>query len=211
MSKLSSDRRSLRTKKLIKEAFSELLEEKSLNNISIIDLTARADINRGTFYLHYKDKYDLLERIENEIIEALHEQTKNASYLDLLNTNFINTPAPFMINIFEYFKENSTFIKTILGPKGDPLFHNKLKKLIETNLFTKIIKSINQNSILIPEKYFLNYVISAHIGVIQHWLESGMKESPEEMALILSKMFYLGPFKVTGININSSKELNGKI
>ena len=211
MSKLSSDRRSLRTKKLIKEAFSELLEEKSLNNISIIDLTARADINRGTFYLHYKDKYDLLERIENEIIEALHEQTKNVSYLDLLNANFINMPAPFMINIFKYFKENSTFIKTILGPKGDPLFHNKLKKLIEANLFMKIIKSINQDTILIPEKYFLNYVISAHIGVIQHWLESGMKESPEEMALILSKMFYLGPFKVTGININSAKELNGKI
>jgi hypothetical protein len=91
-------------------------------------------------------------------------------------------------------------MKAILGPKGDPVFYNKLKKVIETNLFEiKQIKTFNPEEILIPEEYFISYVLSAHLGVIQQWLESGMEKSPKEMTSILSKMFFLGPFKVAGL------------
>lgn len=55
-----TDRRIVRTKKDIKETFISLLEEKGFEKISVSDLTEHANINRGTFYLHYQDKYDLL-------------------------------------------------------------------------------------------------------------------------------------------------------
>jgi AcrR family transcriptional regulator len=200
MPKEPKDRRTIRTKKMIRNALSELIEEKGFNEISVTDLTTRADINRGTFYLHYEDKFDLLEQLENELLLELQELTKNLSVSDLLNMNSIDKPIPFLVKLFEYFKENAVFIKAVLGPKGDSTFHSKLKKFIGTNLFeTKLIKTIKKENMLVQEDYFISYVVSAHLGVIQQWLESGMEKSPEDMALILSKMFLLGPLRVTGL------------
>jgi AcrR family transcriptional regulator len=203
MAKVLNDRRTIRTKKMIRNALSELIEEKGFNDISITDLTKRADINRGTFYLHYTDKYDLLEKVENEVIQEIQEQTKDIDSINLLNIDALNEPLPFMIKLFEYFKENSNFMKAILGPKGDPIFHNKIKKFIETNLFEKtLIKTFNKDNVLVPEEYFISYVLSAHLGVVQQWIESGMKKSPKDMALILTKLFLLGPFGVIGLKSN---------
>jgi len=205
MSKVNDDRRSIRTKKMIRLALSELIEEKGFNNISVTDITTRADINRGTFYLHYLDKYDLLEKIENEVIQELNQYVKDFSYEvsvdppDIIGT--ITKPMPYMIKIFEYIKENSTFMKAILGSNGDPKFQIKIKDLIKENIFNKkLIKTFNRENMLVPEEFFISYVLSAHLGIIQYWLESGLKKSPQEMTLILSKMFFLGPFKASGLS-----------
>lgn len=200
MQNISTDRRSMRTKKLIRDALSELIEEKGYNNISITDLTLRANINRGTFYLHYTDKYDLLEKIEDEMIQELHDITKDVSDSDSLNMDSVQKPMPYMAEVFKYFKDNAKFMKAILSSKGDPIFQLKLKKLIDTFLFEKnLLKSLNLDNLIVPEEYFMAYVLSAHLGVLQQWLESGMEKSPEEMALILSRMFLLSPFNVAGL------------
>ncbi|WML32683.1 TetR/AcrR family transcriptional regulator [Clostridium sp. OS1-26] len=206
MLKSENDRRAIRTKKMIRKALSELIEEKGLNNISITDLTTRADINRGTFYLHYTDKYDLLEKVEDEIMQEIQEQTKGIDYINMMNIDVVNEPIPFIIKLFEYFKENANFMKAILGPKGDPLFLRKLKKFTEINLFEmKLVKTFNKENMLIPEEYFISYLISAHLGVVQQWLESGMNKSPKEMALTLSKMSLLGPFRAAGLKNNTDR------
>jgi AcrR family transcriptional regulator len=203
MAKVLNDRRAIRTKKMIRNALSELIEEKGFNDISITDLTKRADINRGTFYLHYTDKYDLLEKVENEVIQEIQEQTKDIHSINLLNIDALNEPLPFMIKLFEYFKENSNLMKAILGPQGDPRFHSKIKKFIEINLFEKALtKAFNKENMLVPEEYFISYVLSAHLGVVQQWVESGMKKSPKDMASILTKLFLLGPFGVIGLKGN---------
>ncbi|KUO73094.1 MAG: TetR family transcriptional regulator [Clostridia bacterium BRH_c25] len=206
MLKAPNDRRSIRTKKMIRNALSVLIEEKGYNNISITDITTKADINRGTFYLHYTDKYDLLEKIENEVIQELQDSIDDASNIDAVSLDFVNNkasidrPMPFMIRIFEYIKANSAFMRAILGPKGDPEFQTKVKELIETDLFErKLVKTFKKENMLVPQEYFISYVLSAHLGVIQQWLGSGMEKSPEDMALILSKMFLLGPFKAAGL------------
>lgn len=205
MLKSHNDRRVMRTKKMIRNALSELIEQKGYDNISITDIATKADINRGTFYLHYIDKYDLLEKIENEVIQELKDSIDKTSDIATVSINFVNStdsvdePMPFMIRVFEYIKENSAFMKAILGPKGDPKFHMKIKELIETSLYAdKLIKTFKKENMLIPHEYFISYVLYAHLGVIEQWLESGMEKSPEDMALILSKMFLLGPFKVAG-------------
>lgn len=190
----SKDRRTIRTEKMIRVALSQLIEEKGFNDLSITDITTRADINRGTFYLHYTDKYDLLEKIENELIEELLSNCNITSDVD--------KQMSFMIKLFQYLNENAIFMKAILGPKGDPTFQCKLKALIQTCLFennkAKVLKNENM---LVPESYFIAYVLSAHLGVIQHWLESDMERSPEDMASILSNMFVLGPFKSAGFKM----------
>ena len=65
------DRRIRRTKKLLKQALAQLMDEKEFKDITVKDITERADLNRGTFYLHYTDTYDILNKIENEILFLL--------------------------------------------------------------------------------------------------------------------------------------------
>ncbi|MCC0638426.1 MULTISPECIES: TetR/AcrR family transcriptional regulator [unclassified Clostridioides] len=204
MKKVSVDRRTIRTKKMIRSALAELIDEKGFNNISVTDLTQRADINRGTFYLHYVDKYDLLEKIENEIIQEIEEETKHLDSVNMMNMDASNEPLPFMVKLFEYFRKNSVIIKSILGPKGDPTFERKIKKFIEINLFEKQkLKNFNIDEAIISEEYFIQYILSADLGVIQYWLEKNMKESPDEMALILARMSLLGPLRAVGIRKDS--------
>ncbi|MCC0644073.1 MULTISPECIES: TetR/AcrR family transcriptional regulator C-terminal domain-containing protein [unclassified Clostridioides] len=204
MKKVSIDRRTIRTKKMIRSALAELIDEKGFNNISVTDLTQRADINRGTFYLHYVDKYDLLEKIENEIIQEIEEETKHLDSVNMMNIDASNEPLPFRVKLFEYFRKNSVIIKSILGPKGDPTFERKIKRFIEINLFEKQkLKNFNIDEAVISEEYFIQYILSADLGVIQYWLEKNMKESPDEMALILARMSLLGPLRAVGIRKDS--------
>ncbi len=200
MEKGSGDRRAIRTKRMIRTALAELIYEKGFNNISVTDLAQRADINRGTFYLHYVDKYDLLEKVEGEIIQELERETHDLGSGNMLRMDSTNEPLPFMVKLFEYFKKNAAIIQAILGPGGDPSFDRKIKKFIEHNLFEKQkSEGLNPEEALISEEYFIPYILSADLGVIQHWLEKGMRESPEEMALALARMSLLGPLRAVGI------------
>jgi AcrR family transcriptional regulator len=200
MIKSEKDRRAVRTKRMIREALSALIEEKGFTNISITDLTTRADINRGTFYLHYTDKYDLLEKVENEVLLELEALAGTLSSSITTSINPLNQPIPFAVKLFEFFQQNAKFMKAILGPNGDPFFRRKLESFLKINFFEReLAEAVKKENLLIPEDYFSAYLLAAHLSVVEQWLAKGMKESPEEMALILTKMSLLGPFKVAGI------------
>ena len=62
------DKRIRRTKKLLRQALTRLMKEKEFGSITVTDVVREADINRGTFYAHYRDVYDLRERIEADMI-----------------------------------------------------------------------------------------------------------------------------------------------
>lgn len=63
MENIKEDRRIRRTKKLLKQALAQLMDEKDFKDITVKDITERADLNRGTFYLHYTDTYAILRSI----------------------------------------------------------------------------------------------------------------------------------------------------
>ena len=202
MSKEAIDRRIVRTKKMIRDSLIELIMEKGFNAITVKDLTSKADINRGTFYLHYQDKYDLLEQCENEIIHEIEQIGKAIHHLnpkETYNQSFREEPFPFAIKLFEYFRDHADFIKVILGSQANPSFQLKLKKVLKLNMLQHIEKKINKEELMIPVEFLPAYVISAYIGVIQHWLENGMEHTPREMSLILAKLTILGPGYVTGM------------
>lgn len=81
------DRRTRYTKAVIREAFFELLREKGFDRMSVTDLCRRADINRGTFYLHYVDKFALLDEVIDEALDA------ELPYDERLNTLCQRVPA----------------------------------------------------------------------------------------------------------------------
>ena len=82
------DPRFLRTRKLIMEAFMELVIEKDFKDITIKDITQRATINRATFYYHFFDKYDLMESVLSE--DVLQGVLKNVTSHDALTSEILN-------------------------------------------------------------------------------------------------------------------------
>ncbi len=199
MSGRTTDRRVLRTKRMIRDALTELMEKKGFERITVSDITEKADINRGTFYLHYRDKYDLLEQSEDELIRDI-EKISLAAQNNIAKNLFNNRKEeffPFMEKLFEYIHENYNFFKIVLGPNGDPSFQVKLKEVMRRNIIKNIMA--RKGKMLVPTEYLAAYVCSAHLGVIQHWLESGMEKSPREMSVILSRMTLLGPGYAAGL------------
>jgi len=195
---LSVDRRILRTKLAIREALVDLIDEKGFDALSVRDITEQADINRGTFYLHYRDKFDLLEQTELGIIQDIEEIILQANSLNLADFNSTDKPLPIVVTMFDYLKENAALMHAILGLKGDVTFQNQLRKAVEKNLKLGFLAGIKAENFLVPSDYLIAYVLSAHFGVIQVWLQNGCVESPKEMAIILSKLSWDGPIRTTG-------------
>jgi len=203
MTQSKQDRRILKTKSEIKQALTELMEEKRFEAITVRDLTERANINRGTFYLHYLDKYDLLEKCEDEVIKNILENVRDVQVYDIEVLIANEKPFPFIVTILEYIQENADFLRAILGPNGDPSFQEKLKEVMIQNFF---FKKLNNPSTTVPIEILTTYISAAHLGVIQQWLNSGMKQTPEEMASILFRIITKGPIEVIGIGRHTHKK-----
>lgn len=88
------DRRILRTKIAFHDALVHLIEEKGFDKLSVTDITTYANVNRGTFYLHYVDKYDLLDQIEAELIQDVESIVLQANSLNLADFNSTDNPLP---------------------------------------------------------------------------------------------------------------------
>jgi AcrR family transcriptional regulator len=197
------DLRVIRTRESIREAFVELLEEKGFKAVTVKDITTRAKINRGTFYMHYQDKYDLMNRCQEEFLIELSKIVKQKlpDVIDeYVNKQPITTPFPVAVSIFEYLDKNRKFMKALLGPKGDSSFQIKMKEFMWKTLFEDNQNPlIKQDHALVPAEYFVSYVSSAHLGVIQQWLNGDRKETPQEMARIIFTMTFHGPLFAIGL------------
>ncbi|MBM7645916.1 AcrR family transcriptional regulator [Scopulibacillus daqui] len=189
------DLRIARTKSAIRDALTKLIEEKGFESLTVKDITTRAGINRGTFYLHYRDKYDLLKKCQKEIMDDISKIVQKGFLRDIVSKNSATIPFHFSVSIFEYLDKHGDFMKALLGPKGDLSFHNMWKSVFENNLNN----FIKRENLLVPEEYLISYIASAHLGVIQQWLHNGRKESPKEMAKILSSINLNGPIVAAGL------------
>ncbi|MGG2466673.1 TetR/AcrR family transcriptional regulator [Paraclostridium bifermentans] len=184
------DRRILKTRSVIKESLTSLMKEKPFDKITIKDITNKANINRATFYLHYMDKYDLLEQSQNDILNEIKEVLADA--FKIFNPQSFpiqdaTTIIPFLSCVYECIGKNSDFVKVILGGNGDLNFQLKFKSLIE-ELIKKISVIKTPDAFCIPLKYLIETATSMHIGIISRWLEDGMIETPSELACITSNI-----------------------
>lgn len=147
------------------------------------------DLNRGTFYLHYKDIYDLSEQLESSLFISLQDVLDKHS-LDYEN-NLTNSQEPLLRDILQLIKDNADFCTMLLSDTGEITFINKLKKLVLDIVFKKCINIFDFNK----EEHFTysyNFILYGCIGIIDSWLLNGLKESPEEIAQLTSKMILDG-------------------
>ncbi|WP_339315914.1 TetR/AcrR family transcriptional regulator [Paenibacillus sp. FSL R10-2734] len=197
------DLRVIRTKESIRQALVELINEKGFDALTVKDITTKANINRGTFYAHYQDKFDLMTKCEEEIMLDMSTITKQKypSVIAALETDSETLmPFSFTVSLFEYLNLNSGFMKAVLGPKGDLTFQTRWKEFMWKTLYgNNPTAFMKEENLLVPGQYLAAYMGTAIIGVIQKWLESGTKESPLEMARILTTLTVNGPLFAAGL------------
>ncbi|WP_203247328.1 TetR/AcrR family transcriptional regulator [Sporosarcina beigongshangi] len=204
MDELYTDLRVIRTKEAIRHALVELIDEKGFEAITVKDIASKARINRGTFYAHYVDKNDLMNKCQESILNGMRSIVTKKIPVALESFTMNKTPdfnafTP-AISIFEYLYDNRELMRALLGTRGDVTFQTKLKSLMWRILFEgNEISTFNKENLLVPGEYLVSYIASAHIGVIQQWLDSGSQESPQEMARILSTITLNGPFYAAGL------------
>lgn len=182
MDTTKEDRRIRRTKKLLKHALAELMQEKDFKNITVKEITDRADLNRGTFYLHYTDTYDLLEKIENEILENIQLMIdQNFEELDISDSL-----SPVLFPIAEYIEENADLCRSLLNNYASHDFTTKFQDLIQKNgvQFVKQQYPGNQQT---NDTFFLSFISSGIVGLIRQWLNEP-KFSRQELVVMADKV-----------------------
>ncbi|MBY9081167.1 TetR/AcrR family transcriptional regulator C-terminal domain-containing protein [Paenibacillus sp. HN-1] len=191
MSKDTDSERVKMTKKKMKDAFVEILKVKTIDNITVKELTNKVGVNRGTFYIHYQDIYSLWGEIEEETLAEIHKLGSVIKDYELTDAEDLQEPIPATLEVLHYLKSNENYIQALLGQNGMSSFTLKWKAVMKQYLFSKAIFENKEYN-----EYLLEFLLSANIGVIVFWVQSGMKISPEELALLLKKMIIKGPLNV---------------
>ena len=177
-----------KTKELLKDTLVDLIEEKGFNATSVRDITLKAGLNRGTFYLHYRDKHDLMEKNQNEVLKGLHEKIKQLKPYEFDKYYSKDMIYPPILQLFYYLMENKRFIKIMISSNGDPAFPKKIKEYIKESFYEKLNIIKDQNIIDIPHEYTTAFISSAFFGLIEQWIEKDEQNTPEEMAILHMKM-----------------------
>ncbi|BDH60006.1 TetR family transcriptional regulator [Lysinibacillus sp. PLM2] len=185
-----------RTKKEIQTGFIELVIEVGFQNVTVKNIAERVKINRGTFYLHFLDKYDVMEQIQKNLIEDLQNKISIITPHDAFTYIKQQKIYPPFIAVYEFVYDNAVTLKAILGDKGDPSFAKKVKQVLDNILIARLS---NFFPILEDEefqKYFSAFLTSAILGLFQEWLEDYEGKTVEDFAKIhfqiLSLISHLG-------------------
>ncbi|MCI8450987.1 MAG: TetR/AcrR family transcriptional regulator [Eggerthellaceae bacterium] len=190
------DRRIVRSKRALRDALIALMEERGYEAFTVNDLCARADLNRGTFYNHFRDKEDLLLTLEDEVVadlERFRVSMQQLSLAELLRIRVGRAPLPFLVELFDYLRDQADFLHAVMGPGGDIRFAPRLRDVVCTDLIENILHDRYRENPTPFVNYYVAFYASAYLGVITRWLETGMAESSEEMAVIALRLLFIKP------------------
>ena len=178
-------RSSVRSRRMLREAFLELLEEKEFGKITVTDIVNRADLNRSTFYAHYPDVSGIVEEIQDEIINRNMEMVRQVKY-----RNILIDPMPYLNSICVTLEENMKLYSK-MGHTADVHLHlDKYRRMMADDIM---------NHPEIPEEirnapFFevrIHFFVGGIMNTYQQWAENKTKctltEISQEIASLIQK------------------------
>ncbi|TCM96487.1 TetR family transcriptional regulator [Paenibacillus sp. BK033] len=171
-----TDRRILRTKQAIKKSFLELFTEKEFEQITINEIADRANVNRGTVYLHYSDKYDLLDKCIEEHINEIISLCKDRG-------SGQGNPQ----QLFDYFREHFPFFSAMFSNERVFLFRDQLLHFFSVNMMMKMEQANDKP--IIDQEIKAQFMASAFIGILEWWIRNRMPHSTLFMADQVRNLF----------------------
>lgn len=171
---MKSDARVRYTRMRIKEAFFVLLEKEAFSKITVTDICNLAEINRATFYKHYLDPADLLQKLEEEILDTMHSTIQNLIYknnIELLESLLLNLQNSKSIPVYHIFKADSEFSNRI-----SDTFYEEMCQHFNNNLGSYS-----------PDECEMafRFVVNGCASIIRYWIISGMKQPAHQIAKLI--------------------------
>jgi AcrR family transcriptional regulator len=196
------DRRIQRTKKALRNALVELIQEKGYDAVSVEEITQRADLGRATFYLHYKDKEDLLleEFIDmaRERVEVLSEIPLSAFKQGEASGDSANNSEPIMplLAAFQHAAENAALYRVLLRGESSARMADRIRTIIANALYA-FVKAKKQNDPTpinpqVPIDMLAAYFSGALLSSLNWWLEQENPPTPEAMTQMFQRLFFPG-------------------
>lgn len=170
------DRRVRKTKRQIRLALTTLMLEKSVGDITVREIAELADVNRGTFYAHYKDVNDLLAQLEENIFRRLEEVEKAHPLQKSDGATF-----DYLADILVLCGENADVYKALICRNGDLPFQQKLGETLRSQYLRGFL-ALNCSADDTTIDYFCSFIVSGMLALARDWVNSGMKETPQEIA-----------------------------
>lgn len=179
------DRRVRKTQKQLRLALMELMSEKKHQNISVRELSDRADINRGTFYIHYKDVNDMLQRLEDDMAERLIAVCRQHAH----NTEIDSYP--FLTDLYRFVLHNADLCRVLLGPGGDIAYTERICAILRDYFLRDFLSAFYPDD---PRKLdqFCAFIVPGNLNLALTWLRDGAKTPPEEMAQLAGAIIMNG-------------------
>ena len=157
------------------------MKTKSVSQITVKELVEEVNINRSTFYLHFKDIQDLLKDIENSMEEEIRRAIQEHP-IERQDENVFF----FIEDIFKVLHVEREIGIALLGPNGDIGFIHQIQDILEENsriALENLFPGSKENL-----KYFYSFCLSGCLGLVKTWLQEGKGKSPEEMAEMTYRM-----------------------
>lgn len=173
---MKSDARVRYTRMVIKNAFITLLKQKPLNKISVKQVCELAEINRATFYKHYADCFDLMDKFEDELIVQLQGIMHRAAPQNM---------EQMFQEIFARIQENGEIYLTLTSANGDSSFPSRIISLC----YDEAIQRGELQSLVASSKnqeWVYYFCANGCSGILGHWLETGMTEDTATLARFMS-------------------------
>lgn len=187
MEKKKTDRRIRKTEAQLRKGLLELLKEKNIQNITVQELVDKVDMNRSTFYLHYKDIYDLLEHIEKNYFDDFHafmDSHKVVTDINKINEDKITDT---MIDYFRFLKENEDLVTVLIGYNGDLSFSKRQIETLTETIYGWLYDDLGIVKNQQNEDVF-QYCTYGAIGLVRNWVINGYQESPESIGRLTSQI-----------------------
>lgn len=169
MVKQSQDRRARRSRRLLKESLLELMKQKRFSEISVRDVTDGADMNRGTFYLHYTDTADLLQSLEADLFAEL-QALIDAHIQQTLDDHTIR---PILEPVLDYAVEQREIWEVLLSDSASSGFIQGLQQLIRRNGAPLVEAWFHPQDDTLTD-YFLNFLTWGFVGLLREWFKQDM-------------------------------------
>ncbi|MGX8708695.1 MAG: TetR/AcrR family transcriptional regulator [bacterium] len=196
------DLRVTKTLTFIRNSFIELMDEKGFRNLTVNDIADKAMISRSTFYLHYADKYELLNKVTDEAILSILNLVEPEEHIVHGSLNYDG----FRENlnaIFHSIEKDSLLYKLILNDNE----HLGLCRKCEDVLKTRLEESF-EGEIQVSRDLFFELMASFYISMARWWLNHDMKYSPSFLAKEMVNFLTVVPCNLIGITTEDSSPSN---
>jgi len=196
------DRRKRKTRKAIFDACVALMKEKEFQNITVNEIVERADINRGTFYLHFVDKYDMMNSFENEMIEKIEDVMLNNIPEKQFEELFIQSRYDTVVEILKCYEQNKELLHLLMRSSHSASFQAKLRDKLKFVVTEKIFPNFENLELQIPTDLLVILFTSISLSLAEYAQQSKTPINAEQLGQFFINVMLHGPAKMLGLNMD---------